>query len=104
LFLWDVCFKRTQLLASILEHFFSAFPRALSQVVIRQDSLRQQRILIDRIWPCLALARNPALTSLGIACAIGIFWSLVATIFFTLPAMAAAEPKPSASASVDSNL
>jgi predicted RND superfamily exporter protein len=41
----------------------------------------------------LALARNPALTSLGIACAIGIFWSLVATIFFTLPAMAVAEPK-----------
>ena len=42
----------------------------------------------------LALARNPALTGLGIACAIGIFWSLVATIFFTLPAMAAAKPKP----------
>src|SRR5437867_4670149 len=41
----------------------------------------------------LALARNPALTGLGVACAIGIFWSLVATIFFTLPAMAAAEPK-----------
>jgi len=41
----------------------------------------------------LALARNPALTSLGIACAIGIFWSLLATIFFTLPAMAAAKPK-----------
>jgi uncharacterized protein len=41
----------------------------------------------------LALARNPALTSLGIACAIGIFWSLIATIFFTLPAMAAAKPK-----------
>jgi predicted RND superfamily exporter protein len=41
----------------------------------------------------LALARNPALTGLGIACALGIFWSLVATIFFTLPAMAAAEPK-----------
>src|SRR5881392_1774960 len=41
----------------------------------------------------LALARNPALTSLGIACAIGIFWSLIATIFFTLPAMATAEPK-----------
>src|SRR5437762_8406536 len=41
----------------------------------------------------LALARNPALTGLGIACAIGIFWSLVATIFFTLPAMAAAQPK-----------
>jgi uncharacterized protein len=52
----------------------------------------------------LAIARNPALTSLGIACAIGIFWSLVATIFFTLPAMAATEPKPSASASVDSKL
>jgi hypothetical protein len=30
---------------------------------------------------------------LGIACAIGIFWSLVATIFFTLPAAAACEPK-----------
>lgn len=41
----------------------------------------------------LALARNPALTSLGIACAIGIFWSLIATIFFTLPAMAATRPK-----------
>jgi uncharacterized protein len=41
----------------------------------------------------LALARNPALTSLGIACAIGIFWSLIATIFFTLPAMAAVKPK-----------
>jgi predicted RND superfamily exporter protein len=41
----------------------------------------------------LALARNPALTGLGIACAIGIFWSLVATIFFTLPAMATAKPK-----------
>lgn len=41
----------------------------------------------------LALARNPALTGLGIACAIGIFWSLIATIFFTLPAMAAIESK-----------
>ncbi len=41
----------------------------------------------------LALARNPALTGLGVACAIGIFWSLVATIFFTLPAMAVAKPK-----------
>ena len=41
----------------------------------------------------LALARNPALTGLGIACAIGIFWSLIATIFFTLPAMAAVKPK-----------
>jgi uncharacterized protein len=41
----------------------------------------------------LALARNPALTSLGIACAIGILWSLIATIFFTLPAMAATKPK-----------
>jgi hypothetical protein len=39
----------------------------------------------------LALAQNPALTGLGIACAIGIFWSLIATIFFTLPAMAASE-------------
>ncbi len=41
----------------------------------------------------LGLARNPSLSGLGITCAIGIFWSLVATIFFTLPAMAAAEPK-----------
>jgi predicted RND superfamily exporter protein len=49
----------------------------------------------------LALARNPALTGLGIACAIGIFWSLVATIFFTLPAMAATRPKPIYSSSAD---
>jgi predicted exporter len=41
----------------------------------------------------LAIAKNPSLSSLGIACAIGIFWSLVATIFFTLPAAAACEPK-----------
>ncbi|HEY7000262.1 MAG TPA: MMPL family transporter [Candidatus Udaeobacter sp.] len=41
----------------------------------------------------LALAQNPALTGLGIACAIGIFWSLIATIFFTLPAIAAARRK-----------
>jgi hypothetical protein len=41
----------------------------------------------------LALARNPALTGLGIACAIGISWSLIATIFFTLPAMAVLKPK-----------
>src|SRR5947208_11621592 len=41
----------------------------------------------------LGLARNPSLSGLGIACAIGIFWSLIATIFFALPAMAAAEPK-----------
>ena len=41
----------------------------------------------------LALARNPALTGLGTACAIGISWSLIATIFFTLPAMAAIKPK-----------
>jgi uncharacterized protein len=41
----------------------------------------------------LGLARNPSLSSLGIACAIGLFWSLVGTIFFTLPAAAATEPK-----------
>ena len=41
----------------------------------------------------LAWAHNPSLSGLGIACAIGIFWSLVATVFFTLPAMAAAKPK-----------
>ena len=41
----------------------------------------------------LGWARNPSLSGLGIACAIGIFWSLLATIFFTLPAMAAAKPK-----------
>src|SRR5438093_3384779 len=39
----------------------------------------------------LALARNPALTSLGIACAIGIFWSLMAMIFFAFPALSARE-------------
>jgi predicted RND superfamily exporter protein len=41
----------------------------------------------------LGIAKNPSLSGLGIACAIGIFWSLVATIFFTLPAMAAVKPK-----------
>ncbi len=41
----------------------------------------------------LGLAKNPSLSGLGIACAIGIFWSLVATIFFTLPAIAAAKPR-----------
>ena len=41
----------------------------------------------------LGLAHNPALSGLGIACAIGIFWSLLATIFFQLPAMAVAQPK-----------
>jgi predicted RND superfamily exporter protein len=41
----------------------------------------------------LGWAHNPSLSGLGIACAIGIFWSLVATIFFTLPAMAVAKPK-----------
>jgi predicted RND superfamily exporter protein len=41
----------------------------------------------------LGLAKNPSLSGLGIACAIGIFWSLVATIFFTLPAAAAVEPR-----------
>ncbi|MDQ6859903.1 MAG: MMPL family transporter, partial [Verrucomicrobiota bacterium] len=41
----------------------------------------------------LGLANNPTLAGLGIACAIGLFWSLAATVFFTLPATAAAEPK-----------
>jgi predicted RND superfamily exporter protein len=41
----------------------------------------------------LGWAHNPSLSGLGIACAIGIFWSLVATIFFELPAIAAAKPK-----------
>ncbi len=41
----------------------------------------------------LGLARNPSLSSLGIACAIGIFWSLFATLFFTLPAAAVVERK-----------
>jgi predicted RND superfamily exporter protein len=41
----------------------------------------------------LVLAKNPSLSGLGVACAIGIFWSLIATIFFTLPAAAIARPK-----------
>jgi len=41
----------------------------------------------------LGIANNPTLSGLGIACALGLFWSLAATIFFTLPAAAAAEPK-----------
>jgi len=41
----------------------------------------------------LGWAHNPSLSGLGVACAIGIFWSLLATIFFELPALAAAKPK-----------
>jgi predicted RND superfamily exporter protein len=41
----------------------------------------------------LGWAHNPSLSGLGIACAIGIFWSLLATVFFELPAIAAAKPK-----------
>lgn len=41
----------------------------------------------------LGIANNPTLAGLGYACALGLFWSLAATIFFTLPAAAAAEPK-----------
>ncbi|MBA2622204.1 MAG: MMPL family transporter [Chthoniobacterales bacterium] len=41
----------------------------------------------------LGLAENPTLAGLGVACAIGLFWSLAATVFFTLPATAAVEPK-----------
>jgi predicted exporter len=41
----------------------------------------------------LGAANNPTLAGLGYACALGLFWSLTATIFFTLPAAAAAEPK-----------
>ncbi|MGI8890174.1 MAG: MMPL family transporter [Chthoniobacterales bacterium] len=40
----------------------------------------------------LGLANNPTLSGLGVACAIGLVWSLFATIFFTLPAAALAEP------------
>ena len=40
----------------------------------------------------LGLANNPTLSGLGVACAIGLGWSLFATIFFTLPAAALAEP------------
>jgi hypothetical protein len=41
----------------------------------------------------LGWAHNPSLSGLGVCCAIGIFWSLFATIFFELPAIAAAKPK-----------
>lgn len=41
----------------------------------------------------LGWAHNPSLSGLGITCAIGIFWSLLATIFFQLPAMAVVRPK-----------
>jgi predicted RND superfamily exporter protein len=40
----------------------------------------------------LGFAKNPTLSGLGIACAIGLAWSLFSTIFFTLPAAALAEP------------
>ncbi|MGZ5021783.1 MAG: MMPL family transporter, partial [Chthoniobacterales bacterium] len=52
----------------------------------------------------LGLANNPTLAGLGIACAIGIFWSLAATVFFTLPATAAAEPKIWREESVESHV
>jgi predicted RND superfamily exporter protein len=41
----------------------------------------------------LGWAHNPTLAGLGIACAIGLFWSLAATIFFTLPAAVLVKPK-----------
>jgi predicted RND superfamily exporter protein len=41
----------------------------------------------------LGIANNPTLAGLGYACALGIFWSLATTVFFTLPAAAAAEPR-----------
>ncbi|MFL6568599.1 MAG: MMPL family transporter, partial [Chthoniobacterales bacterium] len=41
----------------------------------------------------LGLANNPTLAGLGTACAIGLSCSLLATVFFLLPATAAAEPK-----------
>ncbi len=41
----------------------------------------------------LGIANNPTLSGLGVACAIGLSWSLAATLFFTLPAAAAAEPR-----------
>ncbi len=41
----------------------------------------------------LGWAHNPTLSGLGLACAIGLFWSLAATIFFTLPAAVAVRPK-----------
>jgi predicted RND superfamily exporter protein len=41
----------------------------------------------------LGWAHNPTLSGLGIACAIGLFWSLAATIFFTLPAAVVVKPK-----------
>jgi hypothetical protein len=43
----------------------------------------------------LGMANNPTLSGLGIACAIGLAWSLFGTIFFTLPAAALAEPRAS---------
>jgi predicted RND superfamily exporter protein len=52
----------------------------------------------------LGLANNPTLAGLGIACGIGIFWSLAATIFFALPAAAAAEPKLWREESVPTNV
>jgi len=36
----------------------------------------------------LALAKNPALQGLGVVCAVGVAWSLFATLFFVLPAYA----------------
>jgi predicted exporter len=52
----------------------------------------------------LGWAHNPTLAGLGIACAIGLFWSLAATIFFTLPAAVLVKPKLPQEASTPSPL
>ncbi len=53
----------------------------------------------------LGLAHNPTLAGLGTSCAVGLCWSLLATIFFTLPLAAAARPnalrEPSASPNLE---
>jgi predicted RND superfamily exporter protein len=39
-------------------------------------------------------AQNPALSGLGIVCAIGVFWCLLTTFFYMVPAFAFLQRRP----------
>ena len=66
----------------------------LVEVKSAQTPSAQALASFERFEDVLAGKQVPRIAiDLGIACAIGIFWTLLATIFFALPAMAAAKPK-----------
>jgi len=57
------------------------------------EASRARRTDRDLRFGSLGFANNPTLSGLGVACAIGIFWSLGRNDFLYLAAAAAAEPK-----------